>query len=61
MSGPEVNIDGSDDPTYRYKMPKLMVRTEGRGNGIKTVILNCKEVAEALDRPPAQVTKVCIA
>lgn len=36
------------DPTYRYRMPALATKIEGRGNGIKTRVLNLKEVARAL-------------
>ncbi|KAK6461577.1 eukaryotic translation initiation factor 5 [Scheffersomyces coipomensis] len=45
------------DPFYRYKMPALQSKTEGRGNGIKTLISNLSEVARALGRPPAYVIK----
>lgn len=45
------------DPSYRYKMPKLLSKVEGRGNGIKTAVMNCKEVALAIKRPPAYVMK----
>lgn len=53
-----INIGNSEDPNYRYKMPKLIVHTEGRGNGIKTIIDNIVEVADALHRPPSYITKV---
>ena len=43
---------GVDDAFYRYKMPKLLAKVEGNGNGIKTVIPNMKEIAKSLSRPP---------
>lgn len=46
-----------DDPNYRYKMPKLQSRIEGRGNGIKTNISNMGDIARALKRPPTHATK----
>merc|ERR1712146_6864 len=57
MGAAMINIDGSDDPTYRYKMPRLEARIEGRGNGIRTNVVNMKEIAEALARSPAHATK----
>ncbi|ORM42244.1 Eukaryotic translation initiation factor 5 [Babesia sp. Xinjiang] len=46
-----------EDPNYRYKMPKLQSRIEGRGNGIKTNISNMGDIARALKRPPTYTTK----
>ncbi|KAH8696073.1 putative eukaryotic translation initiation factor 5 [Talaromyces proteolyticus] len=45
------------DPFYRYKMEKLQSKIEGKGNGIKTVIVNLNNVAQALARPPEYVIK----
>jgi len=53
-----VNVNrGLSDQFYRYKMPKLIAKVEGKGNGIKTVIVNMVEVAKALNRPPMYPTK----
>jgi len=45
------------DAFYRYKMPRLMAKVEGKGNGVKTVIPNMPEIARALGRPPTYCTK----
>jgi len=55
-----VNISGLspvDDPEYRYKMPSVFGKVEGRGNGIKTVIANVVDVALSLHRDPGEVNK----
>lgn len=43
--------------SYRYKMEKLQSKIEGKGNGIKTVIVNLSSVAQSLARPGAYVIK----
>ncbi|RLN91176.1 hypothetical protein BBJ28_00004755 [Nothophytophthora sp. Chile5] len=55
-----MNIAGTqsvDDPEYRYKMPRLVAKIEGRGNGIKTVVVNCADIALSLHRSTAEVCK----
>ncbi|SJL09716.1 related to TIF5-translation initiation factor eIF5 [Armillaria ostoyae] len=46
-----------DDKFYRYRMPLLNTKIEGKGNGIKTVVPNMADVARALSRPPTYTTK----
>ena len=38
-------------------MPKMVTKVEGRGNGIKTNIVNMVEIAKALARPASYTTK----
>jgi len=45
------------DPFYRYKMERLQSKIEGKGNGIKTVIVNLSSVAHSLARTPSYVIK----
>ncbi|EDO43054.1 predicted protein [Nematostella vectensis] len=53
-----VNVNRKNmDQFYRYKMPKLIAKVEGKGNGIKTVIVNMPDIAKALSRPPSYPTK----
>lgn len=53
-----VNVNrGVSDAFYRYKMPRIQAKVEGKGNGIKTVIVNMVEVAKAISRPPTYPTK----
>eukprot|EP01053_Blabericola_migrator_P006299 Blabericola_migrator_1__6298@NODE_3179_length_1973_cov_110_772823_g1987_i0_p1_GENE_NODE_3179_length_1973_cov_110_772823_g1987_i0NODE_3179_length_1973_cov_110_772823_g1987_i0_p1_ORF_typecomplete_len456_score119_76eIF5_eIF2B/PF01873_17/1_1e33W2/PF02020_18/1_8e04W2/PF02020_18/1_8e04W2/PF02020_18/5_5e13Borrelia_P83/PF05262_11/5_7e05TFIIF_alpha/PF05793_12/0_71SR25/PF10500_9/1_2SOBP/PF15279_6/5_4NPAT_C/PF15712_5/12_NODE_3179_length_1973_cov_110_772823_g1987_i02141581 len=40
-------------------MPKLRAKIEGRGNGIKTNIMNMGDIARSLKRPPEYPTKFC--
>ncbi|KAI1335539.1 domain found in IF2B/IF5-domain-containing protein [Xylariaceae sp. FL0016] len=45
------------DAFYRYKMEKLQTKIEGKGNGIKTVVVNLSSVAASLARPGSHVIK----
>lgn len=45
------------DAFYRYKMERLQTKIEGKGNGIKTVIVNLSSVAQSLARPGSYLIK----
>lgn len=51
FSGNALNMDGSDDPFYRYKMPAMQVKVEGSTKMVKTVLLNLDDVCRAIGRP----------
>ncbi|XP_071832743.1 eukaryotic translation initiation factor 5-like [Apostichopus japonicus] len=56
--GEYINVNGNvKDPYYRYKMPRLIAKVEGSGNGIKTVISNMADIGKALTRPPTYPLK----
>jgi translation initiation factor 5 len=55
-----LNIAGLTDVTdfsYRYKMPAIQAKVEGRGNGIKTVLPNIIELSLSLNREAPEITK----
>lgn len=52
-----MNIGDVKDAHYRYKMPKPVIKVEGRGNGIKTVLVNMSDMAKALKVPPTCMFK----
>jgi translation initiation factor 5 len=48
-----INIGGQkNDRFYRYKMPDLAIKIEGKGKGMKTVLVNICAIAKALHRSP---------
>jgi translation initiation factor 5 len=51
-----INIGGQkNDKFYRYKMPDLIIKIEGKGN--KTVLVNICAIAKALHRSPICMLK----
>lgn len=46
-----INMDGSSDLYFRYKMPAIAVKHEGKGKMKKSVVVNIKEVSESIGRP----------
>lgn len=52
-----LNVNNSNDPSYRYKMPIASVKYVGGGNGKHTLITNINEIAQAINSPPMIVCK----
>ncbi|KAL0041960.1 hypothetical protein WJX79_010367 [Trebouxia sp. C0005] len=57
MATVNIGQGNAGDQFYRYKMPRLQAKVEGRGNGIKTCVVNNVEIAKALERPPEYIIK----
>ncbi|KAG6406041.1 hypothetical protein SASPL_133637 [Salvia splendens] len=57
MALQNIGAGNKDDAFYRYKMPRMITKIEGRGNGIKTNIVNMVDIAKALSRPASYTTK----
>ncbi|CAM8942375.1 unnamed protein product [Rhodiola kirilowii] len=57
MALQNIGAGNRDDAFYRYKMPRMITKIEGRGNGIKTNIVNMVDIAKALARPASYPTK----
>ncbi|KAA8547755.1 hypothetical protein F0562_004184 [Nyssa sinensis] len=57
LKSSNIGASNSDDAFYRYKMPKMITKIEGRGNGIRTNIVNMVDIAKALARPASYTTK----
>lgn len=43
------------DTSYRYKMPSVKVKHEGKGNGVKTIFSNLSKIAESLNRKEDEI------
>ncbi|KAI3893715.1 hypothetical protein MKX03_006145 [Papaver bracteatum] len=52
-----IGAGNSDDAFYRYKMPRMLTKIEGRGNGTRTNVVNMVGIAKALARPASYTTK----
>ena len=46
-----------NDPNYRYRMPKMQLKTQSKGNGVKTNIVNLTDVAKHLRTNPEYILK----
>ena len=45
------------DAFYRYKMPAIVAKVEGKGNGVRTVLPNLNDIAKSLERPSVYLLK----
>jgi translation initiation factor 5 len=52
----KINIDGSSDPFYRYKMPQIAFQVVGNGKMVKTYILNVDDVSKSLQIDPRYIS-----
>ena len=58
MKGVKINIPSYiNEASYRYQMPRMDLKQESRGNGIKTNIYNLEDVAKALRVPPDAIMR----
>ena len=46
-----LNINGSNDPYYRYKMDDIIIIHGGQGNGIFTIFNNVDQISNSLNTP----------
>jgi len=53
----KVNLDGSSDLYFRYKMPKLEINVCGASKMIRTYLTNIEAVAKAINRPSIYLIK----
>lgn len=52
-----ININGSNDYNYRYKMAPINVKLGGYGNGMFTTINNMEEITDAINTPSEIIYK----
>lgn len=60
MAGRRLNIGSEEvqeDINYRYQMDPLQIKIEGRGNGIKTILVNIAQIAADCNIEPMYITK----
>jgi len=57
MASKKINMDGSDDIYYRYKMPGFDVSHGGAGNGRFTIFNNIEMIAKTINHPVSVITR----
>ena len=45
-----IGFNNIDDINFRYQMSKMIIKVEGKGNGIKTIIVNLEDISKSLNR-----------
>lgn len=53
----KINMNGSDDPSYRYRMPGFEVVNGGGGNGRFTVLRNIDDISRSINHPVQVICK----
>jgi translation initiation factor 2 beta subunit (eIF-2beta)/eIF-5 len=53
----KINVDREklNDPMYRYKMAPVILKDEGAGNGLVTILVNLDEIANDINRDPFMI------
>ena len=52
-----LNINGSNDPNYRYKMEEVVIKNAGYGNGQFTIITNINKIEKSINTPAEIIFK----
>lgn len=52
-----ININNSNDPSFRYKIHKINISLTGKGNGCFTHLDNIKIIAKEINHNPLTITK----
>lgn len=51
-----MNISNTQEDTFfRYKMPIIEIKYEGKGNKSKTILLNLNDISQSLERKPEEI------
>ena len=53
----KLNMNGSQDPNYRYTIQGFDVTVAGKGNGIYTIINNIDAISRGVNHPPEVIGK----
>ena len=52
-----ININNSDDPTFRYKISKINIKLTGKGNGCFTNLTNIETISSQINHNPKTLIK----